>query len=141
MLSLLFVKNDPAHYHFNEIGDFMRQRETQFKSQKAIKKLSISRNPAHIHSRRRRKLGSLRPVMLEATDRHAPAPAAPPFLIPQPPPTSAADIFTASAGRPFEPADSDAPRSPAVTDTLVDRQPPAAGWGLPDPFNFDWPQW
>ena len=63
MLFLLFEK--PTYQ-----DGFMRQRETKVESQKAIKKLSNPRNPAHIHSRRRQQLGHLRPVMLKTTDRH-----------------------------------------------------------------------
>ena len=69
MLFLLFEK--PTYQ-----DGFMRQRETKVESQKAIKKLSNPRNPAHIHSRRRQQLGHLRPVMLETTDRH-------PLLLPR----------------------------------------------------------
>ena len=137
MLFLLFVKNDPAHYQ----GGFMRQRET--KKQRARKQSRSSQIQESQLTCIPDEGGSLvtggpsccKPPI--APPSHPP----PPFPVPHPPLTSAADIFTASADRPFEPADSDAPRPPAVTDALVDRQPPAAGWGLPDPFNFDWPQW
>ena len=96
-------------------------------SQEAIKKLSNPRNPALIHSRRRRQLGQRRPVLLQTTDRPTLAPTA---AFPRP--ASAANLssgYLHGIGRPAF-RTSRLGRSAPSRRHGRPRRPPAAGCAL-----------
>ena len=96
-------------------------------SQEAIKKLSNPRNPALIHSRRRRQVGQRRPVLLQTTDRPTLAPTA---AFPRP--ASAANLssgYLHGIGRPAF-RTSRLGRSALSRRHGHPRRPPAAGCGL-----------